>query len=937
MSLLDHLDQDTLKKILNNAIAAGVVDKNTLNPVESKTHEAVLSHGGTFEVPAECDRAQYLSEGGYGVVCKCRVLNPKRYHGCTDIAVKKVSLPHEKAFDSEWEDNIRLLREIHFMKHLPHPNITPIVSIYMNKEARGESAAAEDGGSDAGSSARPSASSSSAGNIEPKMKSKMKAAAGNSLKSSSTTDPATEEEENLQLLLRKNLKCFYIVMPLYTPGSLDTMGIISDERQFCGIMRDCVSGLLWMHRHKVLHRDIKRENIFYDALNQNAVIADLGMARSTKKKMTGGRECSTKSYLAPELIMETTESYSYPVDIWALGCVFYEMLLYDDEGASMFSESNPYHLILARQYSINKCAFGTKLSRKRITLGPHNIQQLATQEASWVKKRWVGLEKQLEKFTAGWVEGAEEVAASSGSANGKKTSLSDREKSGGSSSAKIPAKPWDPSMKPFLIEDVIKKCLQFYPEERCTASELAESLNVKKNRCYKLVGPCHMPKRVKQSTVTENFFEQISKLKTDKARGMAIRRQMYELTLSTGVDEGGSGEEEGEGYFPRNPFVNVHSDKLPAGNGVVRTSLGPVASGAAALAGAKRRKLGLDKLGGVVAGLSSWVTGGGRDDLGKVVEEGDADMVGDDDRELLVLKPTTSAGTSMKRAVDHQSGGAASSGNSFLSVAMAAAGNSSSAGGNVSVRLSGAETPKSSPRTKAKAQPKPKAKTTAAAKRRNQRKAFAMPTIDEDGDEEEPAGDRDLQEPVTSTTSAARRNSAKQAVKEIPNVLAGLSRSSSHGKESSVEGGMVRLPTPTIENLSNAMGGLRMNTPANSGGAGSSSAAFVSKATGAGSSSGAGVGSESAATGNGNKLPMARRNSSKEKGAAGAAAASGGTVFSNFLSKFTSKAESGDGETPSAGEKGGKNPSNKKRKNSAAAANEGGPAAKKARNSVPRK
>jgi len=184
--------------------------------------------------------------------------------------ILQVSLPHEKAFDSEWEDNIRLLREIHFMRHLPHPNITPIVHIYMNKEAKVD--------------------------------------------------------------LQK-LRCFYIVMPLYSPGSLDVMGVISDEKKFCGIVRDVTSGLLWMHKHKVLHRDIKRENIFYDEENNNAVIADLGMARSTKKKMTGGRECSTKSYLAPELIMETSESYSFPVDIWALGCkIFISVLMYLGSG-----------------------------------------------------------------------------------------------------------------------------------------------------------------------------------------------------------------------------------------------------------------------------------------------------------------------------------------------------------------------------------------------------------------------------------------------------------------------------------------------------------------------------------------------------------------------------------------------------------------------------
>ena len=99
------------------------------------------------------------------------------------------------------------------------------------------------------------------------------------------------------------------------------------------------SGILHMHRHHVLHRDIKRENIFYDGQEKKAVIADLGMARSRKIKnhMTGGKEISTKSYLAPELIIEGAENYSFPIDVWAFGCVLYEMVIFADEGGRSFT------------------------------------------------------------------------------------------------------------------------------------------------------------------------------------------------------------------------------------------------------------------------------------------------------------------------------------------------------------------------------------------------------------------------------------------------------------------------------------------------------------------------------------------------------------------------------------------------------------------------
>ncbi len=320
------------------------------------------------------------------------------------------------------------------------------------------------------------------------------------------------------------------------------------------------------------------------------------MARSTKKHMTGGRECSTKSYLAPELIMETTESYSFPVDIWALGCVFYEMLVCNNESSSMFAETNPYHLILARQYSINRTAFKTKLGRKRITYGVHNIQQLATQEASWVKKKWVALEKQLDNLCAPANEKTNKQSSKSTTRNDKKQSLTGSSVSNIDDAASSPDQqfpdssniadsgeldnsdqphhgkmpqqgPWDSSMKQFLLEDIIKKCLQFYPAERITAQELADVL--KNSRVCKLAGKIHMPKKMNQKTVTETFLEDISKLETEAERGMKIREHLFELTLQSKKEDeetvkmlqeqrvSGSGTLAGV-----NPFLNKHSKSI---------------------------------------------------------------------------------------------------------------------------------------------------------------------------------------------------------------------------------------------------------------------------------------------------------------------------------------------------------------------------------------
>ncbi len=46
-----------------------------------------------------------------------------------------------------------------------------------------------------------------------------------------------------------------------------------------------LKALRWMHRHKILHRDVKRENIFYDAITQTPVLADFGTEFQTVVSM----------------------------------------------------------------------------------------------------------------------------------------------------------------------------------------------------------------------------------------------------------------------------------------------------------------------------------------------------------------------------------------------------------------------------------------------------------------------------------------------------------------------------------------------------------------------------------------------------------------------------------------------------------------------------
>ncbi|KAI5305086.1 hypothetical protein KEM56_005345 [Ascosphaera pollenicola] len=94
------------------------------------------------------------------------------------------------------------------------------------------------------------------------------------------------------------------------------------------IMFQLLNGLLYLHTNWVLHRDLKPANILITA--KGAVrIGDLGLARIFRKPLTslfqGDKVVVTIWYRAPELLLGS-KHYAPSVDMWAVGCIFAELL-----------------------------------------------------------------------------------------------------------------------------------------------------------------------------------------------------------------------------------------------------------------------------------------------------------------------------------------------------------------------------------------------------------------------------------------------------------------------------------------------------------------------------------------------------------------------------------------------------------------------------------
>lgn len=168
-------------------------------------------------------------------------------------------------------------------------------------------------------------------------------------------------------------KCLWIILELVDGGDLhhflaNTLHYneVMAARQF----KQVLQGLHYLHSLGVVHRDLKLDNILLQGTGPNSdlKIADFGLSALVRIEEDGydANESSkrknyrklkdmwgTKEYFAPEVV---EQSYGPQADVWALGCVLYEML----SGEQAFpvrendTESKFYGRITRGEFDLNK-------------------------------------------------------------------------------------------------------------------------------------------------------------------------------------------------------------------------------------------------------------------------------------------------------------------------------------------------------------------------------------------------------------------------------------------------------------------------------------------------------------------------------------------------------------------------------------------------------
>ena len=154
----------------------------------------------------------------------------------------------------------------------------------------------------------------------------------------------------------KETSQFYYLITEYCNGSslTDCLDWYQEEKN-CAfpeevvqyLMRQIVSALKYLHEKKILHRDIKLDNILVnfdseeDRKNRNMLKAkvkmiDFGFARYLKKEELAYSTLGSPINMDPGILrklnkMEHSKEYGYDekADIWSLGTICYEMLIGD--------------------------------------------------------------------------------------------------------------------------------------------------------------------------------------------------------------------------------------------------------------------------------------------------------------------------------------------------------------------------------------------------------------------------------------------------------------------------------------------------------------------------------------------------------------------------------------------------------------------------------
>lgn len=209
-----------------------------------------------------------IGTGVYGVVYKVKDENG------IDIAIKRNRKDKSTSFSAS-------LKELDMLKKINHPNIIRISKIITKSIFNGK------------------------GNLKFEQ-----------LSDEHSEDIYTDDKIHFGLELGKHDLHTFIY-------EIKDMEIIEYYKTAHKYMKDILIGIEYLHSQKILHRDLKPSNFII--VDNICKICDFGLSKFYNKSENQTLGIYSSIYRSPEISCGYCK-YEYSADMWALGCLFYEMI-----------------------------------------------------------------------------------------------------------------------------------------------------------------------------------------------------------------------------------------------------------------------------------------------------------------------------------------------------------------------------------------------------------------------------------------------------------------------------------------------------------------------------------------------------------------------------------------------------------------------------------